>query len=314
MRDLTDITVSGLGAFVRPEGGGRGGYTAWSPTLDGKQFCGAGCGSGCTRAHFLRAVDGCRTLLDHLGPDWRGEVWENLGWHYKAVDKARGTWKVHPNMHPETREIRGYTVFLGGQSGAGGKWAAQGATPEEAAREVLSRLQADLGLYVDTLGSTPEFGQSPDCRLNLLATIPVRRTRPAGSPGAAQGWLDIPSGLEPPYSAPMVDETGRKVVFIEFTDAARTMARVYIPDAQKWTLAGIGSLRFDLDEAQGFSAALHWAMKIPTQDHPRGPWNRYTPGGVVEARILRHLHHQATPADRQALARALAEAFRGAHE
>jgi hypothetical protein len=48
-------------------------------------FCGSGCGFKCRRAAYDRACREAVKLARRLGDGWRGEVWENCGWHYQAL-------------------------------------------------------------------------------------------------------------------------------------------------------------------------------------------------------------------------------------
>ncbi|KKK48897.1 hypothetical protein LCGC14_3140510 [marine sediment metagenome] len=57
----------------------------WSPrSLPGGVYCSPGCGRGCTKAEYDLAVRDGNALAQRMGEGWVSEVWENLGWHYRA--------------------------------------------------------------------------------------------------------------------------------------------------------------------------------------------------------------------------------------
>lgn len=60
----------------------------WTPRAQGAVYCSPACGGACRRAAFDRAVGESRELARRMGPGWRPDVWENLGWHY-AVHKGK---------------------------------------------------------------------------------------------------------------------------------------------------------------------------------------------------------------------------------
>ena len=51
------------------------------------------------------ATKKAKELVQYMGKGWKPEVWENLGWHYKAV--YAGTIHVSPSCH------RGYHCMIG---------------------------------------------------------------------------------------------------------------------------------------------------------------------------------------------------------
>lgn len=54
------------------------------PVRNGAIYCSPGCGAKCTWKAFIAAKKRGRELARLLGPSWKAEVWENLGWHYAA--------------------------------------------------------------------------------------------------------------------------------------------------------------------------------------------------------------------------------------
>jgi hypothetical protein len=66
---------------------------SWIPVPRGKTYCSPACGRGCARREYDRAVRDADHLVRRLrGSGWRAVVWENLGWHYRAVS---GTVQVY---------------------------------------------------------------------------------------------------------------------------------------------------------------------------------------------------------------------------
>ena len=61
-------------------------------TRQGARFCGRLCGRGCTKREYETAERLAAKLVARLGKGWLPHVWENLGWHYKAI---RGVVTVH---------------------------------------------------------------------------------------------------------------------------------------------------------------------------------------------------------------------------
>ncbi len=117
---------------------------SWNPELRGSIYCAPACGRGCTRQEYLNADKAGLALATRLGGDWTWKVWENLGWHYKAVSPC-GRLKVHP-----VHGCDGFTAFLG-EAGCGGKWAEHGSTPQEAVDAVVAAGRAAFDEVADLL-------------------------------------------------------------------------------------------------------------------------------------------------------------------
>ena len=60
---------------------------SWTPKRDGEVYCSPACGYKCKYLDYLDAVEKAKTLCAALGPPskWKPYVWENIGWHYRAV-------------------------------------------------------------------------------------------------------------------------------------------------------------------------------------------------------------------------------------
>lgn len=69
---------------------------SWKPKLRGNIYCSPACGGHCTKATFEKAKEDAQRLAIRLGKDWKPVIWENLGWHYKVIDK---TGHIHIYVH-----------------------------------------------------------------------------------------------------------------------------------------------------------------------------------------------------------------------
>lgn len=110
---------------------------SWTPRRHGKFFCAPACGAGCTRADYLKAREVGRQLVNELGAGWKMQVWENLGWHCKAV---RDGLQVYP-------EEGRYSAFIGTDD-SGGTWVGHGPTPREAIHAALDVGRAIVRSYL----------------------------------------------------------------------------------------------------------------------------------------------------------------------
>lgn len=113
---------------------------SWKPKRSGKKYCSPACGGGCTWDAYQRAQRDAQKLAEHLGPTWIPKVWENLGWHYKAVS-SNGKLKVHPSIWQG--KITGYIAFLG-EGEFGGRWVVDYEDPREAVRVVIQTAKDDI--------------------------------------------------------------------------------------------------------------------------------------------------------------------------
>lgn len=48
----------------------------------GDIYCDPRCGRGCTWDEYQAALKGAAELIGLLGDQWKGDVWDNLGWCY----------------------------------------------------------------------------------------------------------------------------------------------------------------------------------------------------------------------------------------
>ena len=101
-----------------------------------KLRCSRWCGCGCTQAQYERAVADGKALLLTLGRGWRIDVWENGGWHYKAVS---GVAEISPNIRNwPKRKLEGYTCFFQSKP----QIVTKGATAHEALNAAVAEARA----------------------------------------------------------------------------------------------------------------------------------------------------------------------------
>jgi hypothetical protein len=104
----------------------------WTPVRRGTIYCSPACGKGCTHYEYERVQHLARELADRLGVGWARYVWENLGWHYKAIS---------PCENVEVRQIWGsgdYSAKLFEQ------FVAEGTTPQQAVINVIAKFRKHL--------------------------------------------------------------------------------------------------------------------------------------------------------------------------
>jgi hypothetical protein len=86
-----------------------------TPASRGGLYCSPACGAGCTRREHDQAVRDADRLVKRLrGSGWRAEVWENLGWHFRAVS---GTVQVFGDRRGENGKWR-YTCLISDDVGS----------------------------------------------------------------------------------------------------------------------------------------------------------------------------------------------------
>lgn len=105
------------------------------------KLCAKWCGRGCTKEERDRALRIARRLASQLGLGWHSDVWENLGWHARAVS-ACGRLKVHPNIYKGHSVT--YTAFLGCPDFPGGRWTGRSKDPKAAVRQAVKAARRDL--------------------------------------------------------------------------------------------------------------------------------------------------------------------------
>lgn len=103
----------------------------WTPERSGPFYCSAGCGYGCTWSDYVRVTAKAKRLAGLCGEGFKPEVWENLGWHFKAVNEARRVevWR------------RSSCEF---QAVIAKHWSAYGKTPQEAMEAAYVEIRAAI--------------------------------------------------------------------------------------------------------------------------------------------------------------------------
>lgn len=81
---------------------------------------------------YQEALKNAQALAERLGPKWKPDVWENLGWHYRALS-SDGTIKVHQDRPTE----KCFNAYFG-EVGPGGWWVESARTPRAAVVKVDS--------------------------------------------------------------------------------------------------------------------------------------------------------------------------------
>lgn len=109
---------------------------SWSPKLRGKLFCSDACGHGCTLTAFKRARIAADGLAAAMGKGWAPVVWENMGWHFRAVKDVSD---VRPTA-------KGYIAFIN----ADRQFIAEAATPKLAFLFALEKMDVCAQRLVQT--------------------------------------------------------------------------------------------------------------------------------------------------------------------
>lgn len=114
------------------------------PIRNGDVYCAPWCGFKCKWDAYEQAVIDASKLAKSLGEGWEPQVWENLGWHYKATTKD-GRVNLHPKKdYRYNARVVGYTAFLSPTPSIGGKWVESGDTPQAALEAVRAKAQEEL--------------------------------------------------------------------------------------------------------------------------------------------------------------------------
>lgn len=143
---------------------------AWTPRRRGAIYCSPRCGRGCTFAEYQSATRDAKALAKRLGAGWRTDVWENMGWHYRALSPC-GRVKV-------SGERDSYLAFLGEPDSGGGRWAEHGPTPEDAIRAVVKAAVTDLnaiGAMIFDVGAEPQLAAPRWQRGSSSSDMPAPR-------------------------------------------------------------------------------------------------------------------------------------------
>jgi hypothetical protein len=115
----------------------------WEPVRYEAVYCAPACGRGCTFEEFTQAQEQASNLAKELGNGWIGEVHENLGWHWNIRWGKPGygmvLYKYAYNLFLAGIESNGYAHAM--------SFSANGSTPREAIRNVLTKVQSIVDTY-----------------------------------------------------------------------------------------------------------------------------------------------------------------------
>ena len=112
---------------------------SWKAVRKGEIYCAPACGRGCTHDEFRNAQHMGAALAKELGSRWLPFVWENLGWHFKAVSPC-----ARICVHPSYFGANSFLAFLGKANDGGGNWSEFGTTPKKAVEATFKAAEADL--------------------------------------------------------------------------------------------------------------------------------------------------------------------------
>lgn len=118
----------------------------WTPRLRGNIYCSPRCGGArgyCTYEQYIKAVRAGRALAKRLGKGWRGEIHENLGWHFKAVHVKTGV-MVHDHGHGSHKSFWATTPY----NTAPQQFHHTDTTPAKAVRGMLAQMDAITKLQI----------------------------------------------------------------------------------------------------------------------------------------------------------------------
>jgi hypothetical protein len=80
------------------------------PVQVGNTYCSPACGCGCKLSQYRKAVRGAASLQKKLKGNWKGRVFEKIGWHFEANS---GPLTVSGDYHGRNDTAR-YTCYLEG--------------------------------------------------------------------------------------------------------------------------------------------------------------------------------------------------------
>lgn len=139
----------------------------WKAVRRGAIFCAPACGGRCTYAAYRKACSDahelCNALIRDFGGAWRSHVWENLGWHYKAISPCKRL-QVYGKNHGRDS----YSAFLGNRGETGGRWVANGKTPKLALMAVMDAARRELAKIGAMITNLPEPKRTINGRKPLL--------------------------------------------------------------------------------------------------------------------------------------------------
>jgi hypothetical protein len=107
----------------------------WNPVRKGAIYCSPACGFGCTWAQHEEAKERAELLAKRLGPGWKPEVHENMGWHFKA---SKGKATMHPVGFIRAKAASTYWLSIDGDVK---QFIERGRDPVEMVRRAVSAMR-----------------------------------------------------------------------------------------------------------------------------------------------------------------------------
>ena len=57
---------------------------SWTPVRRGHVYCSPACGAKCLYTDYVEARRTAQMMAEALGPGWKPQVWENMGWFFRV--------------------------------------------------------------------------------------------------------------------------------------------------------------------------------------------------------------------------------------
>lgn len=159
--------------------------SANKPVQVGNTYCSPACGWGCKLANYKKAVRGATALQKKLKGNWKGRVFENLGWHF---DASSGPLTVVGDYHGENGTAR-YTCYLEGHLVTRGSYS----DPREAVEKVLQHCSSSAATGLTILEFAYKAAGQEEKFLGWLRhACPslARRALGDGFPDLDGGWSE----------------------------------------------------------------------------------------------------------------------------
>lgn len=114
----------------------------WTPRhMAGGVYCSPACGGECLLSAFKAAHQAARAAAEQLGPGWRVDVFENLGWYWRVRRGPVEVGKSPRGMGLKRSQTYWATFSMGIYS-----WTLHGATPREAVKNVAEKARDEAGM------------------------------------------------------------------------------------------------------------------------------------------------------------------------
>lgn len=114
---------------------------SWKPIRSGERYCSPACGRCCSWTEYRRAHRRAAALCKQLGPRWKPEVYENLGWQYNATYVRPGIYfGVHEFWDEKERRPTAWQCYIDDE-GPGGRWVGHSqVSPLDAVNDGIAKL------------------------------------------------------------------------------------------------------------------------------------------------------------------------------